>query len=90
LATFATLRQTGMVTSIAVARSVAAGSLPHQAVMSLFIGTNITLGSQSMQAFTLGIMNAFLVSTFLCLVAAGFSFVRGRENRCQQVQVSAE
>jgi EmrB/QacA subfamily drug resistance transporter len=89
-ATLATLRQTGMVTSFAVALAVAAGSLPHQAVMSLFIGTNITLGSQSMQAFTLGIKNAFLVSTFLCLVAAGFSFVRGRENRRQQVQVSTD
>jgi EmrB/QacA subfamily drug resistance transporter len=89
-ATLATLRQTGMVTSFAVALAVAAGSLPHQAVMSLFIGTNITLGSQSMQAFTFGIKNAFLVSTFLCLVAAGFSFVRGKENRRQAVSVSAE
>jgi EmrB/QacA subfamily drug resistance transporter len=89
-ATLATLRQTGMVTSFAVALAVAAGSLPHQVVMNLFIGTNVTLGSQSMQAFILGIKNAFLVSTFLCLVAAGFSFVRGRENRKQQVQVSTD
>ena len=43
-ATLATLRQTGMVTSFAVTLAVAAGSLPHQAVMALFIGTNVTLG----------------------------------------------
>ncbi|MGD0876742.1 MAG: MFS transporter [Anaerolineales bacterium] len=89
-ATLATLRQTGMVTSFAVALAVAAGSLPHQAVMDLFIGTNVTLGSQSMQAFTLGIKNAFLVSTFLCLVAAGFSYVRGKENRRQQATEAVE
>ena len=89
-ATLATLRQTGMVTSFAVALAVAAGSLPHAAVMALFIGTNVTLGSQSMQAFTLGIKNAFLVSTFLCLVAAAFSFVRGKENRRQPVAAAVE
>jgi EmrB/QacA subfamily drug resistance transporter len=89
-ATLATLRQTGMVTSFAVALAVAAGSLPHQVVMNLFIGTNVTLGSQSMQAFILGIKNAFLVSTFLCLVGAGFSFVRGKENRRQQAATSME
>jgi len=89
-ATLATLRQTGMVTSFAVALAVAAGSLPHQVVMNLFIGTNVTLGSHSMQAFILGIKNAFLVSTFLCLVGAGFSFVRGKENRRQQATAATE
>ena len=89
-ATLATLRQAGIVTSFAVALAVAAGSLPHAAVMALFIGTNVTLGSQSMQAFTLGIRNAFLVSTFLCLVAAAFSFVRGKENRRQPAAAPAD
>jgi hypothetical protein len=64
--------------------AVAAGSLQHQVVMNLFIGTNVTLGSYNMLAFILGIKNAFLVSTFLYLVGAGFSFVRGKENRRQQ------
>jgi len=85
-ATLATLRQTGMVTSFALALAVAAGSLPSEVVMDLFIGTNVVLGSQAMQAFILGIQNAFLVSAVLCLVAASFSFVRGRENRLQQAQ----
>jgi EmrB/QacA subfamily drug resistance transporter len=86
-ATLATLRQTGMVTSFALALAVAAGSLPNNVVMDLFVGTNVALGSQMMQAFIVGIQNAFLVSAVLCLVAAGFSLVRGKENRQQQVQL---
>ena len=86
-ATLATLRQTGMVTSFAVALAVAAGSLPSNVVMDLFVGTNVTLGSQMMQAFIVGIQNAFIVSAVLCLVAAGFSLVRGKENRQQQVRM---
>ncbi len=82
-ATLATLRQTGMVTSFAIALAVAAGSLPKDVVMQLFVGTNITLGSKVMQDFIVGIQNAFGVSVILCLVAAGFSFVRGKENRRQ-------
>jgi MFS family permease len=88
-ATLATLRQTGMVTSFALALAVAAGSLPGSAVMSLFVGTNISLGSQMEQGFVVGIRNAFLVSALLCLVAAGFSLVRGREDRQAQVRLDA-
>ncbi|MGO9309492.1 MAG: MFS transporter [Spirochaetia bacterium] len=80
-ATLATLRQTGMVTSFALALAVAAGSLPREAMMRLFVGTNVTLGSQAMQAFVVGIRNAFFVSIALCVVAAGFSLVRGKEDR---------
>ena len=80
----ATLRQTGMVTSFALALAVAAGSLPRDVVMNLFVGTNITLGSQVMQAFIVGIRNAFLVSAILSVIAAGFSLVRGKENRHQE------
>ena len=80
-ATLATFRQTGMVTSFALALAVAAGSLPRAAMMQLFVGTNVTLGSQAMQAFVVGIRSAFLVSIVLCVFAAGFSFVRGREDR---------
>jgi MFS family permease len=88
-ATLATLRQTGMVTSFAIALAVAAGSLPSSAVMSLFIGTNISLGSHIEQAFVVGIQNAFVVSAALSLVAAGFSLVRGKENRQAQVDLDA-
>lgn len=86
-ATLATLRQTGMVTSFAVSLAVAAGSLPHDVMMNLFVGTNVTLGSQVMQAFIIGIRNAFLVSAVLCLVAASFSLVRGKEDRKRQAQL---
>jgi EmrB/QacA subfamily drug resistance transporter len=80
-ATLATLRQTGMVTSFALALAVAAGSLPRQVMMQLFVGTNVSLGSATMQSFVVGIRSTFLVSAALCAVAAVLSFVRGKENR---------
>lgn len=87
-ATLATLRQTGMVTSFALALAVAAASLPEEVVMKLFIGTDIALGSEMMQEFIIGMQNAFWVSVFLCLVAAAFSFVRGHEDRQQEAAVA--
>jgi hypothetical protein len=75
-----------MVTSFALALAVAAGSLPRDAMMQLFVGTNVTLGSKTMQAFVAGIRSAFLVSLVLCLLAAGFSLVRGKEDRGAAVQ----
>jgi EmrB/QacA subfamily drug resistance transporter len=80
-ATLATLRQTGMVTSFALALAVAAGSLPKDVMMKLFVGTNVSLGSGPMQEFVVGIRHAFIVSVVLCIVAAGLSLVRGREDR---------
>jgi EmrB/QacA subfamily drug resistance transporter len=80
-ATLATLRQTGMVTSFALALAVAAGSLPREVMMKLFVGSSIALGSGPMQEFVVGIRHAFIVSAVLCLVAAGFSLVRGKEDR---------
>jgi EmrB/QacA subfamily drug resistance transporter len=80
-ATLATLRQTGMVTSFALSLAVAAGSLPRNVMMQLFVGTNVSLGSQVMQSFVIGIHSAFIVSTMLCLIAACISLVRGKEDR---------
>jgi EmrB/QacA subfamily drug resistance transporter len=80
-AALATLRQTGMVTSLALAMAVAAGSLPREDMMKLFVGTNISMGSASMQSFVIGMHGAFIVSLGLSLVAAVFSFVRGKEDR---------
>jgi EmrB/QacA subfamily drug resistance transporter len=79
--TLATLRQAGMVTSFALALAVAASSLPRDVMMQLFVGNNVTLGSAPMRAFVIGMHSAFLVSTVLVLVAAGISFVRGKEDR---------
>src|SRR5512142_1957384 len=86
--TLATLRQAGMVTSFALALAVAASSIPRQAMMQLFVGTNVPLGSAPMRAFVIGMHNAFLVSTVLVLVAAGISFVRGKEDRHALAQES--
>lgn len=79
--TLATLRQAGMVTSFALSLAVAASSLPRDVMMQLFVGNNVTLGSEPMQAFVTGMHSAFFVSTALIIVAAGVSFVRGKENR---------
>ena len=80
-ATLATLRQAGMVTSFALSLAVAAASLPREVMFRLFVGTNVGLGSSVMQSFVIGMHSAFLVSIFLCLIAAGLSFVRGKEDR---------
>jgi EmrB/QacA subfamily drug resistance transporter len=80
-ATLATLRQTGMVISFALSLAVAAGSLPRDVMLKLFVGTNISLGSQVMQDFVIGMHSAFTVSIVLCLIAAGISVVRGKEDR---------
>ncbi|HUH96565.1 MAG TPA: MFS transporter [Anaerolineales bacterium] len=79
--TLATLRQAGMVTSFALSLAVAASSLPRDVMMALFVGTNVSLGSAPMQAFVTGMHSAFLVSTILVVIAAGISFVRGKEDR---------
>ncbi len=84
-ATLATLRQAGMVTSFALALAVAAGSLPRDVMMQLFVGNNVTLGSQPMQAFVIGMHSAFVVSLALCLIAATISMVRGKEERRRRV-----
>jgi EmrB/QacA subfamily drug resistance transporter len=84
-ATLATLRQTGMVTSFALSLAVAAGSLPRAVMMKLFVGTGVSLGSEPMQEFIVGIRHAFIVSAVLCLIAAGLSYVRGKEDRQMRV-----
>jgi MFS family permease len=80
-AALGTLRQTGMVIGFALSLAVAAASLPRDMMLQIFVGTNVTLGSQVMQNFVYGIRNAFLFSILLCLIAAGFSLARGKENR---------
>jgi hypothetical protein len=50
-------------------------------MMQHFVVTNVSLGTQVMQSFVIGIHSAFIVSTTLCLVAAGIFLVRGKDNR---------
>jgi EmrB/QacA subfamily drug resistance transporter len=82
-ATLATMRQVGMVTSFALSLAIAAASLPKQVMLQLFVGTNVTLGSEVTQSFVIGMRSAFIVSIGLCIIAAGISLVRGKENRRQ-------
>jgi EmrB/QacA subfamily drug resistance transporter len=87
-AALGTMRQTGMVVSFALSLAVAASALPRDVMLKLFVGTSVSLGSAVMQEFVLGMHRAFLVSFVLCLVAAGFSIVRGREQRAGAVAAS--
>jgi EmrB/QacA subfamily drug resistance transporter len=84
-ATLATMRQVGMVTSFALSLAIAAASLPKDVMLQLFVGTNISLGSEVTQNFVIGMRSAFVVSIVLCLIAAGISLVRGKEDRRQNV-----
>jgi hypothetical protein len=78
-----------MVASFALSLAVAASSLPRDVMMQLFVGNNVTLGSAPMQAFVTGMHNAFYVSTVLVLIAAGISFMRGKEDRSKLVEEHA-
>jgi len=80
-ATLSTLRNVGMVVSFALALAVAAGSLPKDVMLKLFIGTSIHLGSSLMTAFTEGMQAALRASIVVCLIAAGMSLIRGHEVR---------
>ena len=57
--------------------------------MQLFVGNNVALGSAPMLAFVTGMHNAFYVSTVLVLIAAGISFVRGKEDRSKLAEEHA-
>jgi EmrB/QacA subfamily drug resistance transporter len=89
-ATLATLRQAGMVTSFALSLAVAASSLPRDVMFKLFVGSDVTLGSQVMQSFIVGMNHAFSVSIVLCLLAAGFSLIRGREVHAATIPTDEE
>jgi hypothetical protein len=79
-----------MVTSFALSLAVAASSLPRDVMMQLFGGNNVTLGSAPMKAFVTGMHSAFLVSTILVIIAAGISFVRGKEDRAGLAEETSE
>lgn len=80
-ATLSTLRNIGMVVSFALALAVAAGSLPRDVMLKLFIGTSVHLRTSLMVAFVGGMQAALRASIVICLIAALMSLVRGREAR---------
>ena len=76
-ATLATFRQTGMVTSFALALAVAAAAIPPRDVGQIFLGTSVELGGPVMSAFTVGMSHALLVSAAIVLVASALTFIAG-------------
>jgi EmrB/QacA subfamily drug resistance transporter len=77
-ATLSTLRNAGMVTSFALAISVAASAIPHKLMLALFVGTSGALDQSLRSAYISGMRAALHVSAFVCVAAAFMSLVRGR------------
>jgi EmrB/QacA subfamily drug resistance transporter len=76
-ATLAMFRQTGMVTSFALALAVAAAAVPPAVVGSIFLGTSIQLGAPVMSAFTLGMAHALVISALIVLAASAMVYIAG-------------
>jgi EmrB/QacA subfamily drug resistance transporter len=76
-ATLNTMRNVGMVCSFAVALAVAAASMPANLVNAVFLGTVGHLATNIALAFTQAMSHAFIASIAICVLAIGFSAVRG-------------
>ncbi len=77
-ATLNTMRNLGMVFSFSVALAVAAAAMPSALVNQIFLGTVGHLEAGISLAFTGAMDHAFVASTAICLIALGFSAVRGK------------
>jgi EmrB/QacA subfamily drug resistance transporter len=83
-ATLATFRQTGMVTSFALALAVAAAAIPPRLVGAIFLGTSVQLGAPTMAAFTVGMSHALLVSAVIVLAASSMVVIAGDTARTRR------
>jgi EmrB/QacA subfamily drug resistance transporter len=88
-ATLATFRQTGMVTSFALALAVAAAAIPPAQVGAIFLGTSVQLGGPVMSAFTVGMAHALLLSALIVLAAASMTYLAGDTVRSRQAMARA-
>jgi EmrB/QacA subfamily drug resistance transporter len=88
-ATLATFRQTGMVTSFALALAVAAAALPGRLVGEIFLGTSVHLGAPDMSAFTVGMAHALLVSALIVVAASAMTFIAGDTARTRRAPAPA-
>jgi EmrB/QacA subfamily drug resistance transporter len=88
-ATLATFRQTGMVTSFALALAVAAAAIPGRLVGEIFLGTSVQLGAPVMSAFTVGMAHALVVSALIVVVASSMTFIAGDTARTRQAHAQA-
>ena len=89
-ATLATFRQTGMVTSFALALAVAAAAIPGQLVGAIFLGTSVELGGPVMAAFTVGMTHALLVSALIVLGASAMTFIAGDTVRSRRAVTATQ
>lgn len=83
-ATLATFRQTGMVTSFALALAVAAAAIPPRLVGAIFLGTSVQLGAPVMGAFTVGMAHALTVSALIVLAASTMTLIAGDTARSRR------
>jgi len=88
-ATLATFRQTGMVTSFALALAVAAAAIPARLVGEIFLGTSVQLGAPVMSAFTVGMAHALVVSALIVVVASAMTFIAGDTARSRKASAPA-
>ncbi len=88
-ATLATFRQTGMVTSFALALAVAAAAIPQAQVSAIFLGTSIQLGGPVMSAFTVGMAHALLLSAVIVMASAGMTYLARDTTRSRRVLAPA-
>lgn len=78
-ATLNTLRNVGMVFSFAISLAVAAASMPPALVNEVFLGTVSHIAPAIASSFTGAMSNAFIASAVICVIALGFSAVRGEK-----------
>lgn len=78
-ATLNTLRNVGMVFSFAISLAVAAASMPPALVNEVFLGTVSHIAPAIASSFTGAMSNAFIASAIICVIALGFSAVRGEK-----------
>jgi EmrB/QacA subfamily drug resistance transporter len=89
-ATLATFRQTGMVTSFALALAVAAAAIPARLVGEIFLGTSVQLGTPDMSAFTVGMAHALVVSALIVVAASAMTFIAGDTARTRRSPALAD
>ncbi len=89
-ATLATFRQTGMVTSFALALAVAAAAIPGPLVVARSSWARpCSSGAPVMSAFTVGMTHAFVVSALIVLGASAMTFIAGDTARTRRAPAPA-
>ena len=88
-ATLATLRQCGMVMSIALAMAAAATSISSDLMTKIFLGTAEKLSGATATAFNMGLDQALRVSTVIVILAAVCSWLADDRSESSRTQAGA-